>query len=186
MSLNEILDIVGVPQVEDLLRADTRYGSRNYFDGTDSWITPPQLIKSLGEFDLDPCASNPQPFKTAKEMWNNDGLIKQWFGRVWLNPPYGNIRPFIDLFCQHKNGIALTFASTGVRWFFEFWKHADALLFLAGRLSFYTPDGVLTTGKPAANVLVAIGPENVRALEQCGWEGCLVVSPRYLAGKRLN
>lgn len=25
-------------------------------DGKDEWLTPPAIIKALGEFDLDPCA----------------------------------------------------------------------------------------------------------------------------------
>lgn len=60
--------------------------------GTDEWLTPPYIIESLGEFDLDPCSPVNRPWDTAKHHYNinDDGLSKDWFGRVWLNPPYGN------------------------------------------------------------------------------------------------
>ena len=56
---------------------------------THSWLTPLKLIKSLGDFDLDPCAY--PGHRTANELicLPNDGLKMDWFGRVWLNPPYG-------------------------------------------------------------------------------------------------
>lgn len=49
------------------------------------------LIRTLGEFDLGPCAAPGHP--TACERWTReqvgDGLSLPWHGRVWLNPPYG-------------------------------------------------------------------------------------------------
>ncbi len=60
--------------------------------GKDEWLTPPDLIKSLGTFDLDPCAPIKRPWNTAKNHFtiNDMGLMQNWHGRVWLNPPYGS------------------------------------------------------------------------------------------------
>lgn len=57
---------------------------------TDEWYTPKEIIDALGKFDLDPCAPINPLWKTATQMYNknDDGLIQQWKGRVWLNPPY--------------------------------------------------------------------------------------------------
>jgi len=57
----------------------------------DEWLTPPHILKALGEFDLDPCAPVVRPWPMAKTHYTkvDDGLQKQWFGRVWCNPPYG-------------------------------------------------------------------------------------------------
>lgn len=45
---------------------------------TDIWLTPPDLIQKLGEFDLDPCCPNNLNWKTAKEFYSlengQDGL----------------------------------------------------------------------------------------------------------------
>jgi ParB family chromosome partitioning protein len=56
---------------------------------TNEWLTPPFILKALGKFDLDPCASLQQPSKTATRQFTilDDGLNKVWSGRVWLNPP---------------------------------------------------------------------------------------------------
>ncbi len=58
---------------------------------THDWLTPPELLATLGEFDLDPCASEYQPWRTARQQFTirDDGLTREWAGRVWCNPPYG-------------------------------------------------------------------------------------------------
>ena len=58
-------------------------------DGKIEWLTPPEIIHNLGEFDLDPCSPIIRPWETAKNYFTDNGLNKDWFGRVWCNPPYG-------------------------------------------------------------------------------------------------
>lgn len=58
----------------------------------DVWLTPKHIIDALGKFDLDPCAAPlPRPWETASASFveADDGLSQEWFGRVWMNPPYG-------------------------------------------------------------------------------------------------
>jgi hypothetical protein len=45
----------------------------------DEWLTPPEIIKSLGVFDLDPCSSIIRPWNTAIKHYNinDDGLNKK-------------------------------------------------------------------------------------------------------------
>ena len=52
---------------------------------SDEWFTPKELIDSLGEFDLDPCAPMHPLWPTAKVMWNKvtDGLSMDWGGREY-------------------------------------------------------------------------------------------------------
>jgi hypothetical protein len=153
-------------------------GNEQSVAGTEVWLTPPHILGALGEFDLDPCSSLDRPWDTAKSHYtvDDDGLIQPWFGRVWCNPPYGpKMGPFLEKLAAHENGIALIFARTETRAFFDYvWDKADALLFLKGRLRFHKPDGSLggTAGSPS--VLIAYGQENVKILEECGLEGKLV------------
>ena len=37
--------------------------------GTNEWLTPTNIIKSLGSFDLDPCIPIKRPFETAKNYF---------------------------------------------------------------------------------------------------------------------
>lgn len=57
--------------------------------GKDEWLTPPEIIRSLGEFDLDPCSPINRPWDTALNHYTiiDNGLKQQWYGRVWCNPP---------------------------------------------------------------------------------------------------
>ena len=34
-------------------------GVHSHSMGKDEWLTPPEIIYSLGEFDLDPCSPHP-------------------------------------------------------------------------------------------------------------------------------
>lgn len=57
----------------------------------DEWLTPPEILRPLGAFDLDPCAPIMRPWDTAAKHLNvnDDGLRQPWHGRVWCNPPFG-------------------------------------------------------------------------------------------------
>ena len=81
---------------------------------TVEWLTPPELVKKIGTFDLDPCTPINSPFKHATVNFSilDDGLSKEWFGRVYLNPPYGKgMELWIEKLKNHGNGICLIFAS---------------------------------------------------------------------------
>lgn len=112
---------------------------------TDSWITPPEIIEDLGPFDLDPCASDPQPWPTAAKQYTeaDNGLLMPWNGMIWCNPPYGKrMTHWLNRMALHDNGIALVFARTETRAFFaDVWPFASMFLFVKGRLTFYRPDG---------------------------------------------
>jgi len=88
----------------------------------DEWLTTPNIIHSLGSFDLDPCSPIKRPWDTAKTHYciEDNGLDKEWFGRVWCNPPYGR-ETFVWLskLASHGNGVALIFHGLKQRGFTE-------------------------------------------------------------------
>ena len=146
---------------------------------TDEWITPKFIIDALGPFDLDPCCAMSMPWRTAERWFTvaDDGLAQPWSGYVWCNPPYGkNTGVWLQRLKEHGNGIALIFARTETRMFFEYvWAHASALLFIEGRLTFYRPDGTLAphnSGGPS--VLVAYGDKAAHRLVQSGLAGACI------------
>lgn len=137
--------------------------------GTDEWLTPPEIIKACGEFDLDPCAPIVRPWDTARQHFNvhDDGLAQPWTGRVWCNPPFGREAvKWLRRMVEHGNGIALIPARTETAMFYEtVWGGADAVLFIKGRPHFHYVDGRRATANSGAPIcLVAYGIQNVAAL----------------------
>ncbi len=143
---------------------------------TDEWLTPPHIIKALGEFDLDPCSPIDRPWPTAKNHFTIDdnGLLKDWFGRVWMNPPYGKqLIHWLNKMALHGNGVGLTFGRTDTEAFHRYvFPVADSVLFLCGRLFFHHVDGTVAKWNGgAASVLIAYGANNSDSLAECGLPG---------------
>lgn len=158
---------------------------------TTTWLTPPFILDALGgadSFDLDPCAAPlPRPWPTARRMIalpDANGLMVQWSGRVWLNPPYSSaeIARWLRRIAAHDHGTALIFARTETEAFHRFvWERASGLLFLEGRLTFHDSDGQLAMGRDgrsanagAPSVLCAYGQDDLDRLAACDLAGALV------------
>jgi hypothetical protein len=145
----------------------------------DEWLTPPSLLNKLGTFDLDPCSPTECPWKIAENTYTtfDNGLEKDWFGRVWCNPPYGReTRKWLSKCVEHKNVTALIFARTETKdWIKYVWGEADSILFIYGRLYFYHIDGSKAksnSGAPSA--LISYDKTNTEYLKRSGIEGKLI------------
>ena len=143
---------------------------------SDVWLTPPWIIEALGPFDLDPCSPLDRPWDTATTHYTieDDGLSFEWEGSVWMNPPYGKeAAVWLERLAKHGDGIALVFARTETRMFFDWvWPHATALLFIEGRLHFHRPDGTRAKANSGApSVLIAYGEEAASRLATSGIPG---------------
>ena len=150
---------------------------------TNSWITPPDLVEALGgweTFDLDPCAEEKQPIRTARRMLTRreNGLLQPWQGRVYLNPPYSIrlLAAFLARMAEHNHGTALIFARTdNDPWHRYIWPVATGLLFIRGRLNFHLPDGSRSEDNAGApSVLVAYGEDDCDVLAAAPIDGHFV------------
>jgi hypothetical protein len=142
----------------------------------DEWLTPPHILAALGTFDLDPCAPVVRPWSTAAHHFTieDNGLAMQWAGRIWCNPPYGlAAAQWLARLAAHGDGIALIFARTETRMFFDHvWPKASGLLFLEGRLHFHHVNGSRADANSGApSVLVAYGERNAEVLRTCSLPG---------------
>lgn len=147
----------------------------------DEWLTPPEIIRALGQFDLDPCSPVGRPWPTATQHYTvlDDGLSRPWHGRVWCNPPFGREAvKWLRRLCNHGNGVALIPARTETTMFYEtVWGRADGVLFLKGRPHFHYVDGrraEFNSGAPIC--LVAYGAQNMRAIRESGLGFVVVAS----------
>lgn len=142
------------------------------------WYTPKWIFDSLSiEFDLDPAsphdAETAVPARTKYTLFDN-GLSKCWFGRVWLNPPFGpTTSQWIERFIAHGHGIALVFSRTDASWCQEAMKKATAILFIAGRMEFVpgNENKHKTSRSGAGTVLFAFGEDCAQALERLKTHG---------------
>lgn len=138
---------------------------------TVEWYTPPSIFKMLGvKFDLDPCHPGRDVIDWIPTIcWyikEDDGLVKPWYGKVWLNPPYGReLSRWLAKMHNHRNGIALVFARTDTAWFHDYVAQADAVLFLKKRVRFVDAQGNQGDSPNCGSMLVAWGDENVTTME---------------------
>ena len=110
------------------------------------WYTPPKYIEAARQamdgIDLDPasCAAANQIVKATRYYTREqNGLEQPWFGRVWLNPPYGRtvkmqatrkstIRLFVEkLLASYAAGdvsqaIILATTEVNAAWFYPLWQ----------------------------------------------------------------
>jgi len=113
------------------------YGAARHQD----WRTPPSIFDPLNEefrFDLDGAA-------TEGNSLLNDASTPEnpvpWNGRrVFCNPPWSNIAPFIDEAVLAQVAVLLVPARTNARWFHHALDMGAEVRFFLGRPSFIPND----------------------------------------------
>jgi phage N-6-adenine-methyltransferase len=94
-------------------------------------------------FNLDPCATK-ENAKCKKFYTKEDnGLEKNWEGRVFMNPPYGReIGDWMKKAYESVNGggaelvVCLIPSRTDTKWWHDYVMQADEIRFVRGRLKF--------------------------------------------------
>lgn len=143
---------------------------------TNTWLTPRSLLDRLGHFDLDPCAATVRPWDIADVNYTEEdnGLIQEWFGRVWCNPPYGSeAYPFLKKFSEYSGpGLMLLFTRTDIKAWHEYiFPTAKYIFFIKGRIKFCRPDGSQEATANAASCLLAWDKSELPLLLQLEKEG---------------
>lgn len=126
--------------------------SVHFSSETAEHYTPGEVIEAalecMGAIDLDPCSnskSNPNVPALDHYTAADDGLLLPWFGRVYMNPPYGReIDKWVSkLRSEYEAGntteaIALVPARTDTQWF----RRLDCFpcCYVEGRLTFIGND----------------------------------------------
>lgn len=148
----------------------------NQDSGQVEWYTPLDIIIAArhcmgGCIDLDPASSataNARINATRYFDKETDGLKQEWFGRVWLNHPYGRgvnhlwINKLVEEY-EHERTIAaccITFASTSEKWFRPLLARPQC--FLHGRTGFVKPDGTPMDGNTKGSVVTYFGDDTAQ------------------------
>lgn len=132
--------------------------NRTSFTGENEWYTPAECVElardALGGIDTDPASSEVAQRTVKAAAWFSEadnGLEREWHGKVFLNPPYA--QPAISLFAdkmvaEFESGrvdaaIMLTHNYTDTAWFQKLARAADGICFTRGRVRFLSPSGVV-------------------------------------------
>ena len=138
-----------------------------YRSESNEWYTPIEYLDSaravLGGIDVDPAsadAANEMVQAATYYTAESDGLLHDWPGRVWLNPPWGGDQSaFVEKLMQQFEAEITTQAillvnahSTETGWFQPLWNHT--LCFTNHRINFY---GTTGSGSTHGSVFVYLG-----------------------------
>lgn len=118
--------------------------------GNNERYTPSEYIEAarevMGSIDLDPASSdlaNETVKATTYYTQEQNGLEYEWFGNIWLNPPYAKdlIGQFADKLAASafNQAIILVHNATETKWFSRFISKASAIVFPTGRIDCKTP-----------------------------------------------
>ena len=130
---------------------------------TDEWYTPKYVFDALGcQFDLD--VAHPGNGKAswipASECITEHSLAQQWDGFIWMNPPFGGrngLRPWLNKFFSHGNGIALVPDRTSAPWWQEYVHKSSLILFVSKKIKFIDQHGNEGRSPAQGTVLLAVG-----------------------------
>jgi hypothetical protein len=131
--------------------------------GENEWYTPSVYVEAarqvMGSIDIDPASNDTaNQFIKATIYYTKEtnGLLAEWNGNVWLNPPYSYplIQDFSDkLIKDYTNGITkqsciFVHNSTETKWFQLLLERCSALCLIKGRINYMDKNGVFRPGAP--------------------------------------
>jgi hypothetical protein len=116
------------------------------------WWTPEKYIKAIkevmGEIDLDPASCvEANKIVKAKRYYSpkENGLLQPWEGRIFLNPPYGELtKEFAEKFFNdyessfHEGIVLVNSRATDADWFQPFFN--GVICFTDHRIDFNSPN----------------------------------------------
>lgn len=118
--------------------------SKQDYQTPEDFLTAAKGLLGIEEFDWDLAASKHNTVRRVRYYdTNDDSLSMSWSvaqdppGWLWLNPPFANIRPWVEKAYESKAQIAMLVpASTGANWWRD-WVHRKVyILLLNGRIKF--------------------------------------------------
>ena len=117
------------------------FDNNRFKSNNQEWETPDDLFLRLNKqfsFTRDVCASVENT--KCKEFWSEEDscLDKAWDGINWMNPPYKNMKQFIEKAYNERNNaitVCLIPARTNTRWWHD-WCMKGHVYFICGRPKF--------------------------------------------------
>lgn len=111
---------------------------------TYEWETPPEFFKKLDDkyhFTLDVCATENNAKCAKYYTREEDGLVQDWSGNCWMNPPYGREigkwvkKAYETSLSGEGTVVCLLPARTDTAWWHDYCMKGE-ITFVRGRLKF--------------------------------------------------
>jgi len=143
------------PDIEVIIEDKKSKAHVSNNSGENEWYTPECYIESakkvMGNIDLDPASSEIANQTVKANLFysqEEDGLSKEWFGNVWMNPPYSQplIFQFITKLVESNKinqAIVLVNNGTETQWGQLLLSNSNAVCFHQSRIRFIDKYGNL-------------------------------------------
>jgi phage N-6-adenine-methyltransferase len=146
---------------------------------TDEWITPDEVVEEFAQryavatiegwkvFNLDPCARADNSQAMFYYDQAADGLAQEWFGVVFVNPPYSNPGPWCqkaaeEVAAGHAQRVVMLLPpSIDTDWFHDWVQPFADVEFRRGRIAFLDYTGEPIKGARQGN-MIAVYPKAPR------------------------
>ena len=159
--------------------------------GNNEWYTPSRFIEAaratMGDIDLDPASSEiaNRTVRAGKYFTaEDDGLKQEWFGNVWMNPPYA--QPLMGEFAEavaskYEKGeitqaCVLVNNATETQWFQRILSAASAVCFPKSRIKFIDPEGNASGAPLQGQAIIFLGLDVEEFKEAFAPEGMVLVN----------
>lgn len=153
--------------------------------GNVEYFTPPEIVaaarETMGGIDLDPAScqeANDIIMAGMIYTKESNGLTSPWFGRVWMNHPFGRggvnhawISKLLEEITSKRvtESCNITYACTSEKWFQPLLKQPQC--FLCPRTNYLLPDGTVLEGVTKGSVVTYFGANEMKfrkAFEKLG------------------
>lgn len=161
-----------------------------YSSASSHWYTPAAYVEAaravMGGIDLDPasCAEANETIQAAHFFSAEDnGLAKEWRGRVWMNPPYSGdegtatwVSRLLQFYAAGSvtEAVMLINAVTDRRYFQPLW--AFPICFTDHRIKFNSPTHSAADSPIYGSALIYMGEQRERFAEEFKQFGAVVVA----------
>ncbi len=157
-----------------------------FTSATDDWSTPPEVFTRLDEefdFTLDPCCTHENATCAHHFTREDNGLAKPWFGRVFMNPPYGRVigdwmeKALYENRHRNVTVVCLVPARTDTAWWHDYAMKAHEIRLIRGRLKF----GGCKNAAPFPSAVIVFKARNFLVHAFCKLFDFLTFAPEFVS-----
>lgn len=129
----------------------------------------------MGQIDLDPASCKQANDRIKANRFfdiKSNGLLQDWKGKIFLNPPYGRggqsawSKKLLEEYSKKNvvEAIMLVNSATGTNWFQSLWDYP--ICFVSKRIKFVSADDVTKHSPTHSNVFVYLGPNENKFIKE--------------------